>query len=81
MKGNDKAALSRILADMQKIQRYMEGCGQESFFDNEEKQDAVIMVLLTIGERVRRGLSIEFQKAHDYSNSPKHGVLGIMTGM
>ena len=63
MKTDDMVILSKILEDTHKITRYVHGCDQDSFLANEEKQDAVIMVLLTLGERVNQ-LSEEFKKAN-----------------
>jgi len=60
---NDEKILSRLLADTQKISRHIHGCTLESFCDDELRQDAVITVLMTIGERVKK-LSDDFKKAN-----------------
>ena len=85
MNAKDKTTLSNILADMQKIVRYTQGVDQESFYDDELRQDAIIMVLLTIGERVKN-LSKEFKSAHthipwrsmaDFRNDAAHEYDGL----
>jgi len=59
----DKSRLLNILDRTKDISRFISGCNQETFIENDEKQNAVVMCLLRIGENANK-LSAEFIAAN-----------------
>jgi uncharacterized protein with HEPN domain len=50
----DKSLLLNILDRTKDISRFISGCDQDSFMENDEKQNAVVMCLLRIGENANK---------------------------
>jgi len=61
----DEALLEYIRQEISVIQRSTNGLNQKSFLANDEKQRAVCMTLINIGEAVKQ-LSVQLKLNHKY---------------
>ncbi len=76
MKTTEKDALHivAIVRALHDAQRFLGGLSAEEFAENDEKQNAVAMVIARAGERTRK-LSKEFRESE--SGVPWRGVSGM----
>lgn len=74
MKKDIRVYLIDIQDSILKIEEYAEGMTQADFFENSEKQDAVMRRLGIIGEAVKN-ISDEFRKQH--SDIPWQDIAGM----
>jgi len=74
MKKDETVFIAHILESIENIETFMENVSKESFFDNKEKQSAIIRQIEIIGEAVKN-LPSNFTTKH--SNIPWKNIAGM----
>ena len=73
-KRNTDVYLQDILESIEQIEEYLAGINEEEFYQNSEKQDAVLRRLEIIGEAVKR---IPADIRDDYEKVPWRKIAGM----
>ncbi|MGK7391298.1 MAG: HepT-like ribonuclease domain-containing protein [Candidatus Cyclobacteriaceae bacterium M2_1C_046] len=66
--------LNDILGSIERIEEYLDGINEEEFYQNSEKQDAVLRRLEIIGEAVKR---VPDDIRDDYEKVPWRKIAGM----
>jgi uncharacterized protein with HEPN domain len=74
MTKRDKIIAEKIIIEAALVKRMLAGLNQDIFLINDEKQRAVVMTLLNIGELVKN-LSMDFRK--NYNAVPWKSIAGL----
>lgn len=77
MNNNDIEILQKILELIAQIEKFIKDVTLNEFLENDEKQNAVCMSLLNIGELISKKLSLEFKNSKNGKAMPLKQAMGL----